>query len=294
MIKKRKINLLALLIVFLLLLVMISYTGEDRERLTFIEDSFLGLLIPVQSFFAGVGQNIQSFFEAALFHQEMRAENARLKEALALAQQHLSYLTELQKENERLRSTLDFEEKSDMTLLAAEVIARDPSQWFKTITLNRGAHHGIYREMAVITPQGLVGMVSSVSRFSCQVMLITDPRLSAHTLVQRSREPGVFGVIEGSPDDYFGLKMVNLPPSANIQPGDTIITSGMGGIFPKGLPVGIVEEVGMEPSGLARYALVRPFVNFDRLEEVIIVLKGRLYTPIEFEPIEIDLDEIQD
>ena len=97
-------------------------------------------------------------------------------------------VTELQKENYRLKEMLNFQEESPMEMVPAMVISRDPSQWFNTITLNRGSVDGIEQEMAVISPQGLVGMVSSVSRHSCQVILLTDPRLPASAMVQRSRD----------------------------------------------------------------------------------------------------------
>lgn len=255
----------------LLLLALINYTGDDLDRLSTIEDSLSGLIIPIQSFFATLGQNIQSLFDAVFFHHEIKAENVRLKEEFAVYQEQASLVTELQKENYRLKEMLNFQEESPMEMVPAMVISRDPSQWFNTITLNRGSVDGIEQEMAVISPQGLVGMVSSVSRHSCQVILLTDPRLPASAMVQRSRDPGVMGIIEGYSKDNVRLKFTNIPMEANILPGDLIITSGLGGVFPKNILIGTVEDVSVDQSGLVKMAVIVPAVNFNRLEEVLII-----------------------
>ncbi len=267
-----KKNFWVLIVIILLLLALINYTGEDRAKLTHIEDGLFALLVPVQSFFASTGQNVQSLFDAMLFHHEIKGENERLREEFASYQEQLSLIAELEKENLRLKEMLDFSEDTDMELVTAGVVARDPSQWFNTITLNRGTKHGIEKEMAVITPHGLVGMVSSVSSYSCQVILLTDPRLPASAMVQRSRDPGIMGIIEGYSEEDSRLNFINLPSETNIQPGDLIITSGLGEIFPKNIPIGKVEEVSLDQLGLVKKAVVKPSVNFNRLEEVFIVV----------------------
>jgi rod shape-determining protein MreC len=126
--------------------------------------------------------------------------------------------------------------------------------------------------MAVVTSEGLVGNVLSVSRISSQVLLLTDARRAVSAMVQRSREPGEVGVVESAPGQPGYLKMVNLPREANIQPGDTVISSGLGGIFPKGLVIGYVLETGNDEYGILQYALLRPAANLNRLEEVFVVV----------------------
>ncbi|NLI69791.1 MAG: rod shape-determining protein MreC [Firmicutes bacterium] len=261
-----------LLITMLLLLALINYTGDDSNRLGTVKDTLSALMIPVQSFFASLGQNVQSLFDAVFFHHEIKAENEKLKEEFAVYQEQSSLITELQKENYRLKEMLDFREKSPMEMVAARVVSRDPSQWFNTITLNRGSVDGVEQEMAVVSPQGLVGMVSSVSRHSCQAILLTDSRLPASAMVQRSRDPGVMGIIEGYSRDNARLKFTNIPLEANILPGDQIITSGLGGVFPKNIIIGTVEEVDVDQSGLVKMAVVIPAVNFNRIEEVLIII----------------------
>jgi rod shape-determining protein MreC len=265
-------SLLLLLAVVLSLLLLIVFTGEGRDQLTLVEDAMLALFAPVQTVFASAGQSIQSFFEAIVSFHQLKSENERLEAEIAFVEGQLVKLQELQKQNHRLRQLLAFKQSSGHAMLAAEVIARDPSQWFGTITINRGYADGVQREMAVITDRGLVGMVYTVSANSSQVILITDPRLPVSALVQRSRDPGIVGIVESYSNDPSFLNLTYLPPDSKIQPGDAVISSGQGGIFPKGLFIGTVRVISQDQFGLVLSAVVEPGVNFNRLEEVLIVL----------------------
>ena len=271
-----------LLVVIAGLLLLIVFTGEGREQLTPLEDLLLTLFAPAQTVFSSAGQKLQSFFDAIVSFYELKAENDRLREELSFLEQQLIQFQELQKENYRYRQLLEFTEKSEHQLLAAEVIARDPSQWFGTITINRGYLDGVKQEMAVITDRGLVGMISTVSPNSSQVLLITDPRLPVSAVVQRTRDPVTDGIVESFTKDSASLKITYLPLEAKIQPGDLIVTSGLGGIFPKGILIGTVREVGQDDLGMVLSALIEPRVNFNRLEEVFIILQpGEAVPPLE-------------
>lgn len=266
-------SLALLLIVIVGLLLLIVFTGEGREQLTPVEDALLALFAPVQTVFSSAGRNIQSLFDAVVSFHDLKAENERLREEIAFIEGQLIKFQELQKENYRYRRLLEFKQASDHLLLPAEIISRDPSQWFGSITINRGYLDGVAREMAVVTPQGLVGMVSTVSPNSSQVILITDPRLPVSAMIQRSRDPGIVGIVESYSHDPSFLRMTYLPPETKIQPGDAVISSGLGGVFPKGLFIGTVKEVGLDQFGLVLSAVLEPGVNFNRLEEVLIVLE---------------------
>ncbi|MEW5785823.1 MAG: rod shape-determining protein MreC [Bacillota bacterium] len=265
-------SLILLLVVVLGLLLLINITGEGRGQLTPIEDALLALFAPVQTVFSSAGQRLQHLYDAVVSFHELRAENERLQQEIAFIEGQLVQFQELQKQNYRYRRLLDFQESTAYRLQPAEVIARDPSQWFGAITINRGYLDGVEREMAVITDRGLVGMVSTVSPNSSQVILITDPRLAVSATVQRSRDPGIVGTVESHANDSSYLTMTNLPPDTQIQLGDVIISSGLGGIFPEGLFIGTVKEIGDDRLGLVLSVVIEPGVNFNRLEEVFIVL----------------------
>lgn len=265
-------KVMAILGLVILLLTMIYFTGDFRHRYTFAEDLILTGLSPVQGFFSQLGRKTFSFLYGMFDYQRLLEENRKLKKELAQRENLRYQLLELQKENHRLREMLGFKERTGFGLLPAEVIARDPAHWFETITINKGYADGVTRNMAVVTSEGLVGNVFFVNRNSSKVMLLTDSRRAVSALVQRSREPGSVGIVEGYPEQKGYLRMVNLPPEANIQPGDTVISSGLGGIFPKGLIIGYVLETGKDQYGLLQQAIIKPAVNFNRLEEVFIVM----------------------
>lgn len=256
------------------LLLLIVFTSGGREQLTPVEDALLALFAPAQTAFSAAGQKLQSFFDAIVSFYELKEDNDRLREKTTLLEQQLVRFQELQKENYRYRELLEFSEGSDHRLLAAEVIARDPSQWFGSITINRGYLDGVKQEMAVITDRGLVGLISTVSPHSSQVLLITDPRLSVSAMIQRTRDPATVGIVESYAKNSPYLKITYLPVEAKVLPGDAIITSGTGGLFPKGLFIGTVTEVIQDQPGMVLSALIGPGVNFNRLEEVLIILEA--------------------
>ena len=257
----------------ILLLSAIHFTGDYRSRYTFAEDLLLAGLSPVQGFFSQVGWRTYRFFQVIVDHNRIIEENKMLKDELA-SRDNLRYqLVELQKENYRLREMLDFKERGSFELLPAQVIARDPSQWFETVTINKGYVDGVEKDMAIVTSEGLVGNVSKVSRNSAQVLLLTDSRRAVSALIQRTREPGTVGIVEGYPEEKGYLRMINIPPEAKLLPGDAVISAGLGGVFPKGLIIGHLLEAGSDQYGLLQQAIIKPAVDFNRLEEVFIVIE---------------------
>lgn len=261
------------LALIVLLLSAIFLTGDYRHRYSFAEDLLLVGLSPVQGFFSQLGWRTYRFIGVVLDHNALVEENKLLRQELA-AKENLRYqLVELQKENYRLRQMLNFKERVSYELLPAQVIARDPSQWFETITINRGYADGVETNMAVVTAEGLVGNVTKVSRNSAHVLLLTDSRRAVSALVQRTREPGAVGIVEGYPEEKGSLRMINIPPEAKLQAGDTVISAGLGGVFPKGLIIGHIVETGSDQFGLLQQAIIRPAVDFNRLEEVFVVLQ---------------------
>ena len=167
----------------ILLLSLIFFTGKFRSRYTFAEDLIMTGLSPVQGFFSQLGLKTVTFFQGIIDYERVLEENNKLKTRLA-ARDNLHYqLLELQKENYRLREMLGFKERTEYSLLPAEVIARDPSHWFETITINKGYADGVEKDMAVVTSQGLVGNVMFVARDSSQILMRPDSRQPIGALV---------------------------------------------------------------------------------------------------------------
>lgn len=263
---------ISLLLVFAFLLGLAALTAGERQKLTIAEEVLLTVMAPVQGVFQGMTRMVESNLAFIREYRLLLEENASLREKLAAAATLEARMLELRQENNRLREMLGFRERTEYDLIPAEVIARDSSGWFQTIIISRGSYHGVKEDLAVVTSDGLVGGILSVSRLSSQVLLLTDPRPAVSALVQRSREPGEVGIVESAPGFPGYLKMIKLPREANIQPGDRIISSGLGGVYPQGLVIGYVQEIGEDDDGVLQYALIRPAANFNRLEEVFVVV----------------------
>ncbi|HHX73607.1 MAG TPA: rod shape-determining protein MreC [Firmicutes bacterium] len=276
--KKLVKKMLAILSVMALLLLFAAYT-VNRQGATWPEEIVQVVIAPVQGAFQRLTRSVEGILATVKSYQELRAENAELRARLGEAITLEARLTELRKENERLRRMLALRETSEYELIAAEVIARDPNNWFSLVTINKGSRHGVRQRMAVITTDGLIGSVFSVSPTTAQVQLLTDPRRSVSAIIQRSRETGAVGTVESDPQSPGYLRMMQLPRDANVLPGDSVISSGLGGVFPKGLLIGFVLSVAEDEQGLTINATLQPAATFNRLEEVFVVIPGAATEP---------------
>ncbi|MFA5115114.1 MAG: rod shape-determining protein MreC [Candidatus Omnitrophota bacterium] len=201
------------------------------------------------------------------YHRNMK-ENARLKNELDFLKQKIVALNEIYLENMRLKSLLAFKEKSSYKIVAAaRVIGRSADNWSSVIIIDKGAKHGIRRGMVAMTYLGLAGRVIETASFTSKVMLINDPNLGVSAFIQRSRQEGLVSGTLGN-----SLIMRYLSNDADVKVSDTVITSGLTEVYPKGIPIGKVVEVGEEFSGLGRYCVIRPAVNTSNVEEVLIVI----------------------
>ena len=169
-------------------------------------------------------------------------------------------------ENERLKALLSFKEQEPRYVTAARVIARGSDRLLNIVILDKGEKSGIEKGMAVITPRGLIGKVYSVQDSFSDVLLLKDSNFSVAVRLQNSRREGV---VSGAGYDYCLLKYV--PPEENVVKGEVVITSGFDGIFPEGLPVGVVSKVKKEGIEFFQYIEVQPFQSGDKLEDVIVL-----------------------
>jgi rod shape-determining protein MreC len=177
-------------------------------------------------------------------------------------------LKETEQENLRLRKLLQFQEKFKIESVVGRVIAKDVSSEFRTIRINRGELSGIRKDMAVITDDGIVGRVLRTTGNTADVVTMLDLLSAVDSIDERSRARGV---VEGLTDDTCEMRYT--VRTDDIQPGDVLVTSGLGGIFPKGIPVGVVSRVDRKQFGITQKVEVRPSVDFRNLEEVTVVLQ---------------------
>ena len=200
--------------------------------------------------------------------EALEKENAKLKE------RSVDY-DELSAENKRLRELLDFRASHRQhNLLAGSVISRDYGTWSNTLVIDKGSADGVQKEMAVITPKGVVGFISDVYPHSARVQLMLDPRTSIGAIVQRP-ESRVSSVVRGNGNDPTEPQFVNIAKDSDILEGDTLVTSGYGMIYPKGLYIGKIVSIHQSDNDFVKYAVIRPGVDFEKLEEVFVILSSQ-------------------
>ncbi|OQX24085.1 MAG: rod shape-determining protein MreC [Desulfobacteraceae bacterium IS3] len=179
---------------------------------------------------------------------------------------------EIELSNFRLRSLLNFRRTVDVRVLAAEVISKDPSPWFKSIVIDKGKADGLAKGMPVVVPQGIVGLIADVSYRYSTVLLIVDQNSAVDSLIQRTRARGI---LKG---DGTACLFKYVLRKHDIKEGDTVISSGLDGVFPKGLVLGRVMEIIRSNSGIFQEVSVIPSVDFENLEELLVVVNVPRYT----------------
>lgn len=262
------------LLIFLISIVIMISTSTTRTNITVVEklirDSFTPLQSGVSDFRDGLGSFNTIFAEKKSLQKQIDNLN-RENQRLSLENQALR---EFKAEAKRLQKLLDFTDNSLETydLVAARVVARSPNNWYRNITIDKGSNHGIVQGMPVINYEGLVGRVQSVSENSAQISLITDREMAVGVIIQENRETN--GIVEGMGDNNQ-LKMINIPYYSTIETDNKVVTSGLSQTYPAGISIGVVDNITREPSGLLLSATVKPTVNFDILEEVLIITDYR-------------------
>ncbi len=201
-------------------------------------------------------------------NSSLKRENALLRERYSSARSKLVELRESEAEAARLRELLKMKEELPVRTVAARVVIRPATPWTDTCTIDAGSEQGVMPGSAVFTARGLVGQVFRVGRRSSQVLLLTDRSSSVAALVQGSRAPGVCSG-QGTPE----LLMEYIPADSRLRPGEAVVSSGEGRIFPKGILVGHVVSVEPPGEGHFRSAVVAPAVEFRSVEEVLVAVE---------------------
>lgn len=232
----------------------------------------LALIGPFQAASTQFSRSIRDVWKHYFFLISTEKENQRLKKQLSQAVEINNRCKEIEFSNLRLRNFLNFQKTEASEVLAAEVISKDSSQWFKTIIIDKGEEDGVTIGLPVVVPEGIVGQIINASGDYSKVLLIIDINSAVDSLVQRSRARGI---IKGESIGRCYFKYVLRKNDVVI--GDTVVSSGLDGVYPKGLRIGNVTEVVKRNSGIFQEVNVEPYVDFDKLEEVLIVLNPPSY-----------------
>lgn len=268
--ERLRVPLLLALLATLSLIVLASdrrvMTGGAQDR-GFLPGLLIEIAAPVQRVLSLPAELARSAWGRYVALQGVHGENERLiAKIAALEEENLQYREALV-ESGRLQRIAEMRTGSDTPMRPAQVVGQDVSPWFRSVLVDRGGSDGVRSGMPVITETGVVGLVTASSPHAGRTMLLLDAQSAVDVLVQRSRARGI---VRGDGTDR--LRFEFYVRGDDVQVGDVVITSGFGGVYPKGLRIGEIVEVQSDGERLLRRAVVRPSVDFGRLEQVFVML----------------------
>lgn len=203
-----------------------------------------------------------------IFSHRNLAQNNKLAKQVYLLKQRLVAMQDIALENSRLKKALHLKETAPYKVISANVVGRSADNWSSVIFIDKGSLQGIKNGSVALSYLGLIGRVLEAAKYTSKVLLANDPDFAVSGIIQRSRQEGL---ISGTLGNFLLMKY--LPIDADVRLKDLVLSSGLTHNFPKGLLIGSVAEVGEENSGLSRYCLIKPALNFSSLEEVLIIVE---------------------
>jgi len=264
--KGRK-NIILVFSILLLSLALMSVSAKQQNGLSFL-DSLAGLILsPFQNLFT---QSVQSVSDGVNHYFDLvnvSKENERLKLEVERLVNEKNELIERIARQKRIAGLMAYQDDRKKESLVASVIARDATQWSKVVVIDKGYKHGVKKHLAVVTNSGVIGQIIHAGPTTSKVLLTIDSRSAVDSLFQDSR---VSGVVVGTGEEQCEIKFV--PNTAEIKVGDRVLSSGLGGIFPKGLFIGTVSKVVKKKQGLFQDITLTPSSDLSKLEEVLVFL----------------------
>ena len=248
-------------------IILISAQVNTQRGVPLLEAVTFGVFAEVQRAASTIVGGTQETWEDYFALQQVRTENERLRQELARLRVDLQQERALSRQTQTLQQVLDLQQATPLQTTAAGVIGSGASPDFRTITIDKGTSDGLRPDMAVIAPAGVVGRVVTPSARAAKVQLLIDRNAAAGALIERSRVGAAEGVVEGTGSE---LRMNYVAGTADVQVGDIVVTSGIDGIYPKGLRIGQIESV-QRGGGQFSAIVIRPAVDFASLEAVLIV-----------------------
>jgi rod shape-determining protein MreC len=270
-IKKLRNGLLVWLGLLVLLALFSTLTHRQRDY-NRMESSIVDGILPVFSLFNTLKKSVLSGWNHYIYLVHAQGDNEQLNKQVVQLRSENNRLREQIQSEIRLRRVLQLKTQVGGPVQIAEVVGRGPSPFLQALFINKGRKDGLIRGMPVLQADGLVGRVEKTSDHHAQVILLNDPGFAVDCLSQRSR---VRGVWTGHPDGFCQIKYVSR--NDDIQTGDTIITSGLDELFPKGITLGRVKRVVSQVKGNFLFVEVSPLVNLGQIEEVLVIQKKPRY-----------------
>jgi rod shape-determining protein MreC len=260
---RQSVILFVLLVTSLVLMTTHAKHGKAFQSLT---SGLFELTATIETWISSLASGTIGIYTGYIELVDAKRDQQKLRGKIGVFENKLSRLNEVEAENRRLMKLLSFQESVPFIMIPARVVGKDFNSWSRTIVINEGSRSGIASGMAVVRPEGVVGRIFSVSPNYALVQLTIDSNSAIPGVFQRTRAQGI---VEGKITDLCQVKY--LDRLADVKTGDLLITSGLGGVYPKGLIIGTVSSINKQPYGLFQDAAISPAVDFSRLEEVLVV-----------------------
>ncbi len=268
MFSKRMILVAVVIVLIAVNIILLTITSKHSQTPSGLGRGALVVVSPFQKQFNNFVQSVKGIWNQYFYLVFTAKENQRLKKALAKSMRQLNRCAESELANDRLRHLLGFEEEVPWPMIAARVVGKDPSPWSKTVIVDKGTEDGVRQGAPVVIPEGIAGVVVEASHRYAKVLLLIDPNSAVDALVQQTRARGI---VKGGGADYCVFNYVLRKHEIGV--GDTVVSSGLDGVFPKGLRVGRIAEIVRLNAGIFQKVSVTPYVDFEILEEVFIISK---------------------
>jgi rod shape-determining protein MreC len=254
----------------LLLSLVFVLPKQSRTLLHAVGKPLADLVTLPLELFSSADRRAGTVWDRYVALRRVEEENRQLRREIEFLRGQAADLREMAAASRRLGELLRFRTNMPSQTVAARVIGRDATNWYHGVVLDKGEQDGIQAEMGVVTLSGAVGRVVKTRASSSVVLLITDPNNAVTSLIQRTRDEGIVeGTFEGK------ARMKYIPLLSTVRVGDPVVTSGLTGGFPKGVPVGTIVNIQKDEGGLFQTADVQPEVDFTKLEEVLVVTVPR-------------------
>lgn len=266
MAKNKKTSLIGIAITIIILLILVAITNGKLENISYIEIIADKTITPVRNALTHLKNSIEGNDEFFITIDKLKQENEELREYNNKLEQKVSELEIIRAENNTLKEYAKIVDYfTEYEVIPATIISKDISNINEVITINVGKEQEIEKNMTVVTAEGLVGHVISVADNSSKVQLIIDTADTVSTIISNNREPAI---CRGITEEENSLKAMYISTEANLSVGDKLESSGMGGIYPKGIPVGEITKVIETKNITDRYAIIKASVDFKKLEHV--------------------------
>jgi rod shape-determining protein MreC len=270
MFRSKKNGVIGIIITIIILILIVIFTNGDTDT-SFFEKAASNLVMPIQNGLTYLKNKVSGNNAFFTDINKLEEENENLKQENSKLEQLLRELENIKTQNETLKEYLNLTEKyGEYKTIPGYVINKDISNYSKTVVINIGKKDGVQEDMTVIGNEGLVGHVISVTDTTAKVQTIIDTASSVSCMMSTTKDSIV---CKGTLNEQTLLKAMYIPTDSNVIQGDSIETSGLGGIYPKGIHIGTVEKIVNTNNNIDRYAVIKTAVDFEKLETVLVITK---------------------